>query len=595
MKIKSLIRAGALILILALFLLPAGHTANTYGEAPPRTELSTAGTALKRIDYNNWLARWNTEGADNSGRILMTPGSTPADLQFSWYSEKAGTPAVAISKNPDLSQSSVFWGQAKSIKRSNGTVSYEAANQVSITGFFQENTTYYYRYTSDYSARSVSWSDVFTYTTGGTSTFCALLIGDAQIGASGNIAADTYNFCRTLKQAKKTSPDAAFLLSTGDQIDYKKNSGDNGLRERQYAGFLYSDLLRSLPVAAAIGNHETKGKDYQYHFYNPNTAGNYGATPSGCDYYFRYGDALFIVLNSNSRKVSAHRKLMKKATSWASDAKWRIVMFHHDIYGSGAMHSNRTSANMRMLLAPLMDEFSIDIVFSGHDHSYARSYSILDGTAITDSTEEDARKESGGMEGRGTLVTNPAGTTYISLGTSSGSKMYDLASPKQFYVAERSNEPAPTFSTLTVSEDILTVKTYDYEGNKYAGDFCIQKTAARINPAATAKKLQSLKKNVYTKASYRRLSRALKSFRSLFHPTAPDKGAVKASKRFRKKNDPLSYYGYAAGTSSALPKGFSTLLDKTRIRRTKISADRLRAADKALKKAFSRLKRTSRS
>ena len=40
------------------------------------------------------------------------------------------------------------------------------------------------------------------------------------------------------------------------------------------------------PIAAAIGNHESKGKDYSYHFYNPNKKDAYGKTNSGCDYYF---------------------------------------------------------------------------------------------------------------------------------------------------------------------------------------------------------------------------------------------------------------------------------------------------------------------
>ncbi len=54
---------------------------------------------------------------------------------------------------------------------------------------------------------------------------------------------------------------------------------------------------------SSIGNHESKGTDYKYHYNNPNTEDNLGATNSGSDYYFSYGDVLYIVLNSNNRNA----------------------------------------------------------------------------------------------------------------------------------------------------------------------------------------------------------------------------------------------------------------------------------------------------
>ena len=555
----------SLLLIFSLFL-----TGNTPC-------ISTESTGL------SWQERWVRDGAGDASRVMLTPGSTPADLNFCWYSENPGSPAVKISKDDDFQSSRLFRGTVLEIDRSSETTHYQASHRVSVTDFFQKNKTYYYRYTNDITASPVKWSYPRTYSTRDTKSFCALLIGDAQIGASGDIASDTETLCRTLEQAEQTAPDAAFLLSAGDQIDYKTDQDEMGLRESQYAGFTYPDLFRSLPVAAAIGNHETKGTDYKYHFYNPQSVGNPGATPSGCDYYFRYGNALFLVLNSNSRDSKSHRKFMKKAIQKNGDAKWRIVLFHHDIYGSGAAHSNRTGANMRIFFAPLMDEFVIDVVFTGHDHSYARSYSMLDGTAIDGDTKK----------GKDCALKNPPGTTYFTLGTSSGSKTYDLASPRQFYVAERKSGRTPTFSTFTVTAKTLKVKTYDYNGKKFAGDFILKKTEKKKNPAAEIQKIQTKKlkkyEKKYAKKSVQKLKKALKAYRRLFRPTARDKGAEKAARLFDKKNDPLSYYGYAAGTADALPDGFSMLLDKTRKQQIKISVKKFRAAVKRIKKAEKQL------
>lgn len=89
-----------------------------------------------------------------------------------------------------------------------------------------------------------------------------------------------------------------------------------------------------LPLATTIGNHESKGTDYKYHYNNPNSEDGLGSTNSGSDYYFSYGNVLFISLNSNNRNTVEHRELLKKAVESNPDAKWKVVMFHHDIYGS---------------------------------------------------------------------------------------------------------------------------------------------------------------------------------------------------------------------------------------------------------------------
>ena len=49
-----------------------------------------------------------------------------------------------------------------------------------------------------------------------------------------------------------------------------------------------------------------------YHFNNPN-ASEYGATAAGGDYYYTYGDGLFIVLNTNNYNVAEHEELIKEA------------------------------------------------------------------------------------------------------------------------------------------------------------------------------------------------------------------------------------------------------------------------------------------
>ena len=549
-----------------------------YGETSASSTLFSDTQNIS--DYTTWKDTvWNKkddqgnltgEGESyDSSRIILTPGKTAKDLGFAWYSQKKGEPAVKIGKKEDLSDAQEFKGTATEINRSNQKNTYKASNKVTVEGLFEENTTYYYSYTDD--VKNPNWSEVQSYTTKKTTNFQTILVGDPQIGASGsqgqgtaddiNIAVDTFNWNKTLEQAKITAPNASFILSAGDQIDYAGTDSSDGknVRESEYAGFTYPALLRMLPLATTIGNHESKGTDYKYHYNNPNSEDGLGSTNSGSDYYFSYGNVLFISLNSNNRNTVEHRELLKKAVESNPDAKWKVVMFHHDIYGSGQPHSDTDGANLRALFAPLMDEFGIDMCLTGHDHSYARSYLMADGTAIQ---YDDS------------VAINPEGTLYIAAGSASGSKFYKLATTKQYYIAERSNTQIPTFSTIDFSDESIVIKTYDYSGNKYADDYTLYKTGEKVSMKDLIAQAKEIKNDGYTEASWNKLQSEIAAAEDLMKYTAEDKGAAQLAAVYDKTNDAdnandmLNYYGYAQsdykrGDSTALKAGFSTLLDKT--------------------------------
>ena len=549
-----------------------------YGETSASSTLFTDTQNIS--DYTTWKDTvWNKkddqgnltgEGESyDSSRIILTPGKTAKDLGFAWYSLEKGEPAVKIGKKEDLSDAQEFKGTATEINRSNQKNTYKASNKVTVEGLFEENTTYYYSYTDD--VKNPAWSEVQSYTTKKTTNFQTILVGDPQIGASGsqgqgtaddiNIAVDTFNWNKTLEQAKITAPNASFILSAGDQIDYAGTDSSDGknVRESEYAGFTYPALLRMLPLATTIGNHESKGTDYKYHYNNPNSEDGLGSTNSGSDYYFSYGNVLFISLNSNNRNTVEHRELLKKAVQSNPDAKWKVVMFHHDIYGSGQPHSDTDGANLRALFAPLMDEFGIDMCLTGHDHSYARSYLMADGTAIQ---YDDS------------VAINPEGTLYIAAGSASGSKFYKLATTKQYYIAERSNTQIPTFSTIDFSDESIVIKTYDYNGNKYADDYTLYKTGEKVSMKDLIAQAKEIKNDGYTEASWNKLQSEIAAAEDLMKYTAEDKGAAQLAAVYDKTNDAdnandmLNYYGYAQsdykrGDSTALKIGFSTLLDKT--------------------------------
>ena len=545
-----------------------------YGEKTVKGSESKA--ADNTVEFQSWRDNewWGTGKASaNSGNIALTPGATESDLNFAWYSEQKGIPAVKVWKDGQKAAAKVITGTADSISAENWQGSkYAASNKVCIKDYFEAENTYYYQYTDDYNDNAV-WSEEYTYKTSSSDSFSVILTGDPQIGASGSsndysdkddsTARDTYGWNKTMTAAMVKSPNAAFLLSAGDQINQSGAAKIEDLktRESEYAGYFYPSVFRSLPVASTIGNHDTAGSDYTAHFNNPNSSDELGKTSAGSDYYFSYGDVLFISLNSNNRNQEEHRTLMNKAVASNPDAKWKVVIFHSDIYGSGQPHADTDAATNRIVLAPLMDEFDIDICLTGHDHTYSRSYQILDGNVI------DYDISSGS-------VTNPEGTLYVTTGSGSGSKYYNLLKYTPYYIAERTNDTLPAFSTIDFSQDSLVLKNYDYNGNPYADTFTIKKTS---DEASTDEVIADAEAKLadtavsYTEDSLNTLKTSLETLKSMkaAYTTAEDAMVANITNNYGTANDRIRGYGSIKnaedkdGNANRLKQGESTLLDKT--------------------------------
>lgn len=461
---------------------------------------------------------WETVKSDKTF-VSLTPGVDETELNFAWYSAGANDARVRFGTSKNLTESDEVLGGVKSEGKlvGNGesinTVSTEDsvnvnsglyANKVTVKGL-KENTTYYYSVMKD-----GDWTEPEEYQTKSFSDFSFLYVGDPQIGASGNNQNDATSWNDVLNQAV-SKYDVSFMVSAGDQINESSNKNESNWinSEEQYSGYLGATALRSLPVATTIGNHDHDLSNYSYHFNNPNRFNDVndkyipklytaGASAAGTDYYYTYGDVLFIVLDTNNYNCATHENVIRKAISDNPDAKWRVVTFHQDIYGAGQPHSDSDGMVLRTQLTPLMDKYDIDVVLQGHDHTYSRTYQLTgDGEnhkAFTGSGDESFQNENSSCYELksnmvGGTIENPEGTVYLEANSASGSKYYDLFNPVQDYIAEKSQTRTPTYSVISVTDDTFSVTTYDYEtgGKELVGSstYTIKKTEepAELPPA----------------------------------------------------------------------------------------------------------------
>lgn len=399
--------------------------------------------------------------------IALTPGANISELNFAWYSSSKTSSLVQIALKSAMKGSNFPETPSQSFSctvspassgnwnpwNPGGSCNYYSNK--TIVRSLTPATEYVYRLGDG----DGNWTPVYDYTTRNENQFGFLAVGDPQIGA-GSTTTDITGWTDTMTKALKQFPDAAFLLSAGDQVETCNN-------QAQFSGFLSPAGLRSLPVAPALGNHDAGALDYGYHFNLPNLSSQYGVTyPGSADYYFTYGNTLFMVLNSNNTSGSSHTAFIRNSVEANPDSTWRIVIFHHDIYGSATHSTERSILNLRASLFPIFDDYGIDIVINGHDHSYTRTYPIKGDMPMT--------KQNFDKNGN---VENPDGTVYYTLSSASGSKYYSLKWFPEYYAAIRSQIKAPTFSYVSINGNILSFDTYCADTLERVDTYSIIKTA----------------------------------------------------------------------------------------------------------------------
>lgn len=493
------------------------------------TEHWNDGSQGATTEWTQWKTDWETVKNDYE-KVSVNVGADETQLGFAWYSKTVEQPKVRIAKTEDMKDATEFTGTQVSINIE--ALDGYFSNKVTVKNLEKE-TQYYYQV-----FKNGAWQKAESIKTGNPDSFSFLYVGDPQIGACKNqissenekmkneIAArnDAYNWNKTLNNAMTAHPEVSFMLSAGDQVNYAD-------REYEYAGYLNASALASLPVSTTIGNHDSGSYQYSYHFNTPNafdlddTTYALGHTNAGTDYYYTYGDALFIVIDTNNYNCATHRNVIEKAVNENKDKKWRIVMFHQDIYGSGLDHSDSDGIILRTQLTPIFDEFDIDVALQGHDHTYSRSYQLSgDGkehTAFdrTNAYGEDYLTQNNCYTINSDLVTgtivDPEGTVYMEANSSTGSKFYELIPAQQDYIAERSQTWTPSYSVINMTETAVTITTYDADTNKVlegSSAYTIVKKAdtTALNEAVEAAKKQ-LEADKYTDESVAKVSEAIKN------------------------------------------------------------------------------------
>lgn len=205
-----------------------------------------------------------------------------------------------------------------------------------------------------------------------------LLFGDSGWGSEGQL--------RLARQMRDVTWD--LLVHLGD-IAYE-NGTEEELTMRHFR--VYADILQDTPMFPAPGNHDLHTNDgaaYDAAFvWQPPYAGE--------RYYaYRWGRVQFIALDTASptadvrdlrdgtgRQYDWLRQTLQAAHD-DPDVDWTIVYMHHPLISHGlGISGHGGDRRLRVALAPLFEEWGVDLVAAGHEHHYERTTPIREGRKV---------------------------------------------------------------------------------------------------------------------------------------------------------------------------------------------------------------------
>jgi 2',3'-cyclic-nucleotide 2'-phosphodiesterase (5'-nucleotidase family) len=174
---------------------------------------------------------------------------------------------------------------------------------------------------------------------------------------------------RVIREAYSDAPKAKFMLHAGDLINRAESDAEWG--EWHGAGAWLNAMIPSVPV---LGNHEQardeEGNRRLSHHWRPQFALPENGPPGleATCYTLVYQNLRIIGLDSN-REIEKQAAWLEQVLQ-ENQSPWVVCAFHHPIFSTGKDRDNPT---IRNAWKPVFDQYRVDLVLQGHDHTYGRT------------------------------------------------------------------------------------------------------------------------------------------------------------------------------------------------------------------------------
>ncbi len=395
---------------------------------------------------------------ENSGTDLMAGDEPPALLPAMIanvvrgpYLQSGAPTSMVIKWRTSAATNSVVWyGAAPDALNQMTEVSGSRINhEITLTGL-QPNTRYYYAIGDSNGALAGATASHFFKTSpphGAVQPVRAWVLGD----------------CGTADEDARAVRDGYYSYAGNNFTDLILLLGDNAYddgtdAEYQDAIFenMYEEKLIQTVMWSTPGNHDygsasaaSQTGPYFDIFTFPKN-GEAGGLASGTEAYysFDYANIHFVVLDSHDsgREPGDPMLIWLENDLNATQQEWLIAFFHHPPYSKGSHDSDDESKliDMRENVLPILEAAGVDLVLSGHSHSYERSF-LLHGHYGHSSSLEPSMvmdggngrlDEDGAYQKMITGASAGAGAVYTVAGSSGKLSSGPLDHPVMYYSAK---------------------------------------------------------------------------------------------------------------------------------------------------------------
>jgi acid phosphatase type 7 len=341
-------------------------------------------TPAVSAEWNGDLAviTWKETLADPKAQMGETPFSLLSGPYINWLSPTMATIGWEVIAEKTLTRAP-YASLSKDYPVNNS-----AFRSTTLTDL-KPNTVYRYRLASEGQGYKFQSKD-FTFRTlppADTKTFRFAAIGDTQMGQKPEIDLLERNLFGMIADWKP-----ALLLHLGDMLPTGRGDG-HSIHESWFRAQERNNALRAnFFMAATSGNHCWSGKGHGWY------ADYFGNMPVDADgakppfyYSFDVGSNVhFVCLNtevekSNKDKNLADQRLKDLPFSYndqlawldkdlaRTKATWKVVFFHKPLHTVGPYPASEA---FRKDVGALCDKYGVQVLLSGHDHSYQKTWRI---------------------------------------------------------------------------------------------------------------------------------------------------------------------------------------------------------------------------
>lgn len=434
--------------------------------------VSLDGAEIGKTDANG-LLETDAMKTKDAGTVCMLTAVGPKGVaeatKVTVLADAAGTEYTAVHLNAVQGSSTsqnISWlsglgtgGKAVVQYRVKGAEDWQTADGTSaLTGFSTSKDAAYVNTIqltgltagTDYEFRvgdGSTWSELHTFCTNAAqqSTTAFVVMGDTQM--SGDREADTESIAIL---------DALGDLVKDKQVDFGLQTGDyvdNGTNYAMWAEMqeAFNHTFPNVDFIHTLGNHEYYGD------FSGKTASSILQLPSKDYYSMEYGDVYVAVINNGADLSAACEWLKQDAAQ--STCMWKVLSIHQPPYYTNAKGG---SERFHEQIPAAAEAAGIDVVFSGHDHSYARIMA-RDGAAVTEN-----------------------GVTYFicgDLGEKSKNVNYAMSSDFSFAYKEQGYEGLILY--VTADDKEMTISAYDSKDGRVVDSTTLQSRCSKGHQLTT--------------------------------------------------------------------------------------------------------------